>query len=253
MKMGKTKKINKLSLFKKEYNDFKTLEYILFLKEILQLHQLEKLYYGRFSKKYLLKKVLPISAGIYIGLMFLAGLLFPTTYSPVYNTISDLGNPYLNPSGWWLFSISFIFLAAVLILFCNYVYRRLSILDKIMPKIGIISNIASSIGLVILAIFPNDEAIILVHGLGMILAFGGLIVGGVFYWAIIVKGALVKKTFKNSAASNLSLVGIGSMGFIVFIVISIFFLARIDLIVNFQAIIDACFSSWLVSNPYYFS
>ncbi|MFX0100895.1 MAG: hypothetical protein ACFFCS_15070, partial [Candidatus Hodarchaeota archaeon] len=78
---------------------------------------------------------------------------------------------------------------------------------------------------------------------------GGLIVGGIFYWAIIVKGALIKHTLKKKGGIHLSIAGIGSMAFIVYLLIQIISWADIDVLLNFESIIaglDGVFSNYPV-------
>ncbi|MFX0103838.1 MAG: hypothetical protein ACFFCS_30025, partial [Candidatus Hodarchaeota archaeon] len=167
------KQKNKLKRIGSKYTSKYYIESFPYLKDMFQLIQLEKIFKGKFPKKLLLRKLFPISTGIYIGLMFLAGLLFPSPYSITMNTISDLGNPILNPTGWLFFSGSFAFLALILIPFCTFVYRRLTPMDKLLPKIGLGANIASSIGLGMLAIFSNIDSFLFIHGLAALMAFGG--------------------------------------------------------------------------------
>ncbi len=147
---------------------------------------------GAYPKKTLFQRMFPFIAGIYAGLLLISWLLFPGVYSLVTNTISDLGNPFKNPSGFWFFSAAFYYLAFAMIPFYQFVHKRLAQLGKILARIGLLSNLVGSGGFIALAAFSNADATISIHLPAAGVSFGGLIVGGLIYWAIIVKDAILK-------------------------------------------------------------
>ncbi len=147
---------------------------------------------GTYQKKTLFQRMFPLAAGVYAGLLFLSWLLFQGYFSLTKNTISDLGNPFLNPAGHWYFSAAFIYLALFMIPFYRFVHKRLAPLARIPARLGLLANLVGSGGFVALAIFPNTLETISIHLPAAVVSFGGLVVGGLIYWNIIVKDAIVK-------------------------------------------------------------
>ncbi len=147
---------------------------------------------GAYPKKTLFQRMSPFIAGIFAGLLLISWLLFPGAYSIATNTISDLGNPIKNPSGFWFFSAAFYYLAFAMIPFYQFVHKRLAALSRILSRLGLLANLVGSGGFIALAAFSNVDATISVHLTAAVVSFGGLIVGGVIYWTIIVKDAILK-------------------------------------------------------------
>jgi hypothetical protein len=147
---------------------------------------------GAYAKKTLFQRMSPFIAGIYAGLLLISWLLFPGAYSLATNTISDLGNPFKSPSGFWFFSAAFYYLAFAMIPFYQFVHKRLATISRILSRLGLLANLVASGGFIALAAFPNADATISVHLPAAGVSFGGLIVGGLLYWTIIVKDAILK-------------------------------------------------------------
>lgn len=155
--------------------------------------QLSNFFEGQFKKKTLFQRMFPIGSGIYVGLLFLSWLLFPGEYSLAVNTISDLGNPIKNPAGYALFSTAFIYLAFFNIPFYRFVHKRLAPLSKLLARIALLANVAASGGFIAMATFSNvNEATLVIHIPAAVVSFGGLVLGGLLYWIIIVKDAILK-------------------------------------------------------------
>nr|MDO8110120.1 DUF998 domain-containing protein [Candidatus Sigynarchaeota archaeon] len=165
--------------------------------EALFQETLEHFIQGKYPKKTMFQKLFPLSSSVYAGLMLAAWLLFPGTYSLTTNTISDLGNPVLNPTGYLCFSIAFIYLAFMMIPFYQFIHKRLQPIGKILSRIALIINMVGSCGFIALALFPNTAATLRVHLPAAIVSFGGLVFGGLLYWVIIVKDAIVKTGTKR--------------------------------------------------------
>jgi hypothetical protein len=154
---------------------------------------LTRFFDGMYQKKTLFQRMFPIGAGIYVGLLFLSWLLFPGAYSLAVNTISDLGNPIKNPSGFWYFSAAFIYLAFFNIPFYRFVHKRLAPLSKLLARFALLANIAASGGFIAMATFSNvNDATLTIHIPAAVVSFGGLVVGGLIYWIVIVKDAILK-------------------------------------------------------------
>ena len=204
-------------------------------KELYHLVRISLFLEGYFKKKTLFQYVFPISAGIFLVFLLASDLLFAGTYNLAENTISDLGNPLLNPDGWIFFSIGFLFLAGVFFPFGMFVYQRLRTVDTFLSKFGFFANLTSSGGMVMLALFPNIITTLTIHIIAAVLSFGGIIIGGIFYWIIILKDAIIRKS-KNRVLAFLG------MSFMVLIGITITQL--IDFITfNFKTHSEA-FSVW---------
>jgi hypothetical protein len=116
---------------------------------------LTRFFDGMYQKKTLFQRMFPIGTGIYVGLLFLSWLLFPGAYSLAVNTISDLGNPIKNPSGFWYFSVAFIYLAFFNIPFYRFVHKRLAPLSKLLARFALLANIVASGGFIAMATFSN--------------------------------------------------------------------------------------------------
>ncbi|MBN2151906.1 MAG: hypothetical protein JW839_10695, partial [Candidatus Lokiarchaeota archaeon] len=147
---------------------------------------------GAYPKKTLFQRMSPFVGGIFAGLVLVSWLLFPGLYSLTTNTISDLGNPVLNPSGFWFFSAAFIYLAFSLFPFFQFVHKRLAPMGRLFAKMALVANLVSFGGLLALATFPNLPETLSVHVPAAVASFGGLVFGGLFYWIIIVKDAILK-------------------------------------------------------------
>jgi hypothetical protein len=148
---------------------------------------------GNYPKRTLFQKIFPLAAALYFGLLFLAFYFFPAHYSPFTNTISDLGNPILNPVGFGFFSAAFLYLAVIMIPFYQFIYKHLSKLNTVFARLAIATNVVASSGFITLAFFPNTSDTLAIHLLAAFVSFGGTILGGLFYYVIIVIDAIRKK------------------------------------------------------------
>ncbi len=93
----------------------------------------------------------------YFGFLIPAAILHPG-YSPITNTVSELGNTTTNPNGWFLFSLSLIFMASSLLPFIyglkNWYTDQPYVKKFIIPTqlIGYFNSFA----LIMIAIHPTD-------------------------------------------------------------------------------------------------
>jgi hypothetical protein len=96
------------------------------------------------------------SVVIYLIFTAVAYAIYPVTYSPLTNWLSDLGNPLVNQSGAVFYNLGCILVSLILIVF----YVGISIWNNGDKKLGRLLRVAqvagllSSIALIITAIFP---------------------------------------------------------------------------------------------------
>lgn len=94
--------------------------------------------------------------GVYLILAIVSYILYPKSYSPITNWLSDLGNPLDNPSGAIFYRLGCVLAAIALIVFyielrkLNNGSRRMTILLLIAQITGIFSSVA----FIITGIFP---------------------------------------------------------------------------------------------------
>lgn len=186
------------------------------LKEILK---------GNFSKSFMIKRVLPMKFFIFIGLIITSIILFPEPYLIISEYVSNLGNPIFNPLGWFLFSMAFIFLAMTFIPCVLYLHKKLEQIYKVVTKIGTIFNFIASIGMFMLALFPNLDILMIPHATAAILAFGGMVSGAICYWYVMIKDTITR-AIKNKET------------LIIIILISIVLLLSTILIIGLLQIVD---------------
>ncbi|MBD3185857.1 DUF998 domain-containing protein [Candidatus Bathyarchaeota archaeon] len=171
-----------------------------------------RLFSGKYRKKFFLRKFFPTCLSIFFSCLVISGIIFdstnPSGYSLVENPISDLGNPVLNPYGWFFFSAAFVFFSIILLPMYMFLYQRLKKMESIFPKIGIISNVVSSIGMGMLAFFPNKIPSLALHGLAALLAFGGICSGIISSWIAIARDAYIKARRERRKIISLAIVSI---------------------------------------------
>ncbi len=193
---------------------FKELEYVPPPRELAILldftRNVTDVFTGFMPKRTLFQRFFPIGIATFIGMILLAYINFPGMYSAATNTISDLGNPGLNPAGWFWFSAGFYFLSFMLVPFYTFVHRRLKPRGTFIARVALMGNVGSSIGFGMLATFSNMHETIDVHLVAAFFSFGGMIFAGVFYWFLIIKD-----TFWNKAKDkNEFLVRLGAFNMV---------------------------------------
>ena len=161
-------------------------------EEIL-VKNIEQFFEGRYPKRTLFQRLFPLATSVYFSLIVIAYYLYPTSYSPFTNTISDLGNPILNPDGFGFFSAAFLYLAVIMVPFYQFIYQHLRVLSSRIAKLALVTNFIASCGFIALALFPNTAATLVVHVPAALASFGGMILGGLFYYIVIIKDAFRKK------------------------------------------------------------
>lgn len=168
---------------------------------------------------------------IFFGMLITSMLLFPGLYSIVTEYVSNLGNPLFNPYGWYFFSIAFIFLSLAFIPCVLYLHKKLTQIYKLGTNIGTAFNLIASLGMFILALFPNLDITMGQHALGAGLSFGGMVTGAIIYWYIMSKDA-IRKAVRNREF------------LVLIILVSIIALFALVLIIGLIQIIDLTLMSY---------
>lgn len=137
-------------------------------------------------------RLLLVIFGVFGGLLLIALFLYPSPYNLITDAVSNLGNPKLNPSGWFFFSFAFWFLAFMFPFIFMYLHKRLLHLYGTITKIGTLFNITSAIGMLLLGTFPSLEELFFFHALAAFLTFVGLVLGSICYWIAMIKEAWSK-------------------------------------------------------------
>ena len=136
--------------------------------------------------------------------MGIALMMYPpeNNYSIMKDTISFLGSKDddNNPEGWYWLSIAFIYAGLLLIPLHMYIYRKMKPIANFAARIGFFFFLLSSIGLILVAIFPDNRGGSFyedldagkLHNLSALVAFGGLGFGILWYFLMLVKDQVPK-------------------------------------------------------------
>lgn len=124
---------------------------------------------------------------IYTIFTLISVLLYPVTYNPMYEWLSNLGNVNLNPVGAIFFNIGCIISGLILIPFFALLYswKPRETLSKILLILGMLLGIFASISLILVGIFPETH----IHA--HVLAASGVF-GSLFVIIILLSLALFK-------------------------------------------------------------
>lgn len=115
---------------------------------------------GLKYKNYSLNSIFGLAAIMIFSIFTLiAFVLYPASFNPINEWLSNLGNINLNPLGSYFFNIGCIITGIFLIIFFSGIYdwKPVKIWDKILLIIGMILGIISSISLIMVGIFPETH------------------------------------------------------------------------------------------------
>lgn len=107
----------------------------------MEFKKIFSFYRGNFSRNFMKTRLLLVIFGVFGGLLLIALFLYPSPYNLITDAVSNLGNPKLNPSGWFFFSFAFWFLAFMFPFIFMYLHKRLLHLYGTITKIGTLFNI----------------------------------------------------------------------------------------------------------------
>ena len=148
---------------------------------------------GNISKKFIFQIYLPLLMLTHYGLIFISWLLFPTDYTLFSNSISQLGIPILNPSGWFLFSLDCWVISILTIPLVIFTYHRMKAFRKNIVKLAATSYMISTIGSFIIGFFPNYDGVIIFHEIFAIITICGSIISLMLYFVVIIRDILKTK------------------------------------------------------------
>jgi hypothetical protein len=173
----------------------------------------------KLTKEFIKYYYVPLVYPVFGLLLFLTWWFFPKPYVIGTQAISNLGNHVLNPfPGWLFFSIAISLLAVVQIPLIFYAHSKLVKVFQRTTKIGTTANFIGVIGMILVAIFPDQPATLLWHVIGAFCAFGGIGCGAIIYWMVLIKEALLHAIKHRIIVLILAIVIIlGILIFIVFI------------------------------------
>ena len=121
---------------------------------------------------------------IYGTFLVLSGLLYSVQFTFVTVCVSNLGNPTLNPRGWWLFTVAMVFGAVALIPYFNYIIREMDVKHHRILYPWALLFYLGSIGMAGVGLF--NETMGPIHYVFAIFAFGGLILDMLFSIIIMI-------------------------------------------------------------------
>nr|MDO8083371.1 hypothetical protein [Candidatus Sigynarchaeum springense] len=137
---------------------------------------------GAFPARYAIPYVIVVY-GIFTGLILVSTTFYNGDYSLFTNSVSNLGDPLLNPfPGWLFFSIalwSFGFIAMPLFL---YQGRRLIAEQRRRALIFMVFSTIACAGSIGVGIFSEVEETYPLHIATAVMAFGGLFLAAIFTW-----------------------------------------------------------------------
>ncbi|HMF32321.1 MAG TPA: hypothetical protein VKK79_12950 [Candidatus Lokiarchaeia archaeon] len=136
---------------------------------------------GKLSQESLTRRYIPAILGIFALLLLIARLLLP--YNPTYpydwttSTISRLGWPQENTTGWVFFNLAFLFLGIVTLPLVPFYFRKFSVVDKWWAIVIALSLLVASVGEMLLGAIPNfntaDMIFTNLHKVDALVAFFG--------------------------------------------------------------------------------
>ena len=146
-------------------------------------------YQGAAEKKAYLTFWLPVLAVLWAACFGLAALLYPGYQLPNHD-ISDLGDPAMNPHGWWLWSLGMGIAAVMIFPPIAYACRRMEALTvrqssggRRLVSLGSMGMRCACLGMLGLALVPQGRGLFdLIHTISGVFAFGGVFVTLLFLW-----------------------------------------------------------------------
>jgi hypothetical protein len=147
---------------------------------------------GNYSRNFMQFFMIPGLIIGYFGALLIAARTFPE-YSISTHYISNMGNPYLNPAGWIIWSIGHLIKGLFMVVLVGYGYTRL---EKVVDKpilaqaralsLGRILLYISAIGWMFMCFFPQYHGVFweIMHAINAVMLLGGYYLG-LFFWGAI--------------------------------------------------------------------
>ncbi|HME53533.1 MAG TPA: DUF998 domain-containing protein [Candidatus Lokiarchaeia archaeon] len=121
------------------------------------------LFSGNFSRRFLVRTLVPLMYLCLFSCLLVAGLLFPPSpqggpgYIPFAQTISGLGDRADNPFGAWFFTIGIIITSILMVPFSCYTWRQLSAINKAGAGFILFLMIGGAIGFAMVSIWDEES------------------------------------------------------------------------------------------------
>ncbi|MBD3227108.1 MAG: hypothetical protein GF329_02885, partial [Candidatus Lokiarchaeota archaeon] len=165
-----------------------------------------RLLFEKWSSKFFASVVLiPFMLAGFFILLFVSWLFYPGEYTIITNAISDLGSRILNPRGWILFSLAFVFSSITITPIIINLHERVKNLNLVFSWIATCAASLSTVSFLFLAIFPKELTNL--HNIAALCSFLGLIIGSTFYWILMIKLAIYKIKIRHyKVIINISIV-----------------------------------------------
>ena len=113
-----------------------------------------------FIRNYSVSSITGLMAVIVFTVFTFTSLaLYPTSYNPLYDWVSNLGNINLNPSGAIFFNLGCILSGIIMIPFFTglNIWKPIKKLSKILLIFGMVLGIYASLSLVMVGVFPETH------------------------------------------------------------------------------------------------
>ena len=135
-------------------------------------HALLDVFSGNFSRRFLVRTLMPLIFLCLFACLLMANLLFPPSpaggpgYIPFYRTISGQGNHGDNPLGSWFFTAGLIITGILMVPCACYIWRQLSAICNRMAGFILFLMLAGSAGFAIVGIFDEEYTCIMQDAAG---------------------------------------------------------------------------------------
>jgi hypothetical membrane protein len=137
-----------------------------------RLQTLLDFFAGKFSRRVLVRRLMPVMFLCLFACLLMADLLFPRSsdggpgYIPFTRTISGQGNHGDNPQGAWFFTAGLISTAISMLPCASFTWRRLSVICKGMAGFILVLMLAGAVGFAMVGIFDEEYTCIALDAAG---------------------------------------------------------------------------------------
>jgi len=192
---------------------------------------IQKYLTGKFTKRELTFRFIPIMLFIIVICIFLAYLLFPPelNYSIFERTISNLGSRDDSPYGWYFLSIGLMSWGFLMIPLFLYYHRKFRQICKHTARLGTFLGLSGSIFIILIGVFTDDSSILIfgiqmsyIHFIVAVIGIGGIGLALIIYSVPIQKDHFSKRGHKQFNGKlvflSYSLIYFGGLGAIISVI-----------------------------------
>ncbi len=149
------------------------------------INRFKKLFTGDISRRFVIRRLLPLLLCLFFGGILLSDLYYPAFYDFRYLTISELMNPILNPDGRYFLSVALIVCGIFLIPIAGYLYRKMKVICLNTAKAGKIFMLIGIVGLIFLGFIPDTDELDPYHQAAAAGIACGMIFSFLAWWLIM--------------------------------------------------------------------